>query len=75
MTSKSYKNFVKKQFKEVVTENPGMSKEEVAERLGVSLRTVYRYCKDYNIQIPDNKMTAKERKCVKYLESIGYTFE
>lgn len=66
-------NFEKSLIKEAINQNPFITKETLAKKMGCSTRTIYRLLKTYKIVNRKPRLTM-EQKCVKYLESIGYKF-
>lgn len=62
--------FIQEKITEYITENPKISNKELAEKLGISERSMYRYVKKYDTS---NRVPAKVVNAIKYLKSKGYT--
>lgn len=62
--------FIQEKITEYITENPKISNKELAEKLGISERSMYRYVKKYDTS---NRVPTKVVNAIKYLKSKGYT--
>lgn len=62
--------YIQEKIKEFKEENPKISNRDLAEKLGISERSMYRYIKKYDVP---EKIPVKIYNSIKYLESKGYT--
>ena len=63
--------FIQSKIDEFVKENPIITYKELANKLGVSERSIYRYAKKYDL--PIGVEARRIGKCAKYLKDKGYT--
>ena len=60
-----------KEFNRILNEDPFTTKQEMANKLDISTRTVARYCQKLGIFLHEND--SREIKACEYLKKLGYT--
>jgi transcriptional antiterminator len=61
---------LKKEFLTLLKQDPLITTPEMAEKLGLSERSIYRYSKVLDVKLTPQR----EKNAVEYLKSKGYTF-